>query len=569
MVDVFISYKSERRKAAAHLAKILECYGYSVWYDYSLIKGRDFAQQIDAKIREAKAVIVLWCSLSVRSEWVADEAALAAKLDLLVPAKIEPCELRVDFDRKDYLDLTLWGGAPRDHALDALLAALKQKTGRKPQQNFEAICEYEEVWRRFGAPSLKAFALGAPAYADVEPGPPPDPAPFQHSAERDWEHYFAPRSRRDSRVLTGTLIAAVVGILVWKFLPDGGQGGRAAAPPTPAAQRAEVAPQGPAPAIPPETPKEAQTALVEAPRPIRAAPATAREKPERKQTAFVAPPKPAPAPAEEACDGLLVSVAMSGEKPCIKPGSGESFKDCPDCPEMVIAPSGSFTMGSPKDEPERSDDEGPQHKVTIAKPFAVGKFAVTFTEWDACVAAGGCGGYKPSDSGWGQNDRPVINVSWDDAKAYVSWLSTKTGKTYRLLSEAEREYVTRAGRRTPFWWGSSITPDLGNYDGNYTYAGGQKGEYRAKTMPVQSFKPNPWGLYQVHGNVWEWVEDCWNDAYAGAPTDGTAWTTLACTSRVLRGGSWVDVPQFLRAAYRNWYLPDIRSSDVGFRVART
>jgi hypothetical protein len=168
MVDVFISYKSDRRKAAAHLTRILECYGYTVWYDYSLIKGRDFAAQIDAKIRESKAVIVLWCSKSVRSEWVAAEAALAAKLDTLVPAKIEPCELRVDFRQKDYIDLTGWGGAARDHALDLLLTALEQKTGHAPQLNFKAMCEYEEVWRRFGAPSLKAFALDAAVRSDPE-----------------------------------------------------------------------------------------------------------------------------------------------------------------------------------------------------------------------------------------------------------------------------------------------------------------------------------------------------------------------------------------------------------------
>ena len=219
---------------------------------------------------------------------------------------------------------------------------------------------------------------------------------------------------------------------------------------------------------------------------------------------------------------------------------------------MVIAPSGSFTMGSPPREIDdlvreyKSDwhkNEGPQRKVTIPKPFAAGKFAVTFAEWDACVAAGGCGGYKPEDQGWGRGDRPVINVSWDDAKAYVAWLSKKTGKSYRLLSEAEREYVARAGTATPFWWGSSITPEQANYNGNYVYAGGQKGEYRSKTLPVKSFKPNPWGLYQVHGNVYDWVEDCYHDRYDGAPTDGSAWTSGDCTYRVLRGGSWVSYPQ--------------------------
>jgi TPR repeat protein len=166
MADIFISYKSERRKAAAHLAKILERYGYTVWYDYSLVKGRDFASQIDAKIREAKAVIVLWCTMSVGSEWVLDEAALGLKLGKLVPAKIEPCQLRVDFDRKDYVDLTGWSGAPRDHALDPIIDALEQKVGKAPQFDFKAMRSFEEDWRRYGSPSLKSFALEVP----IEPG---------------------------------------------------------------------------------------------------------------------------------------------------------------------------------------------------------------------------------------------------------------------------------------------------------------------------------------------------------------------------------------------------------------
>ncbi len=291
-------------------------------------------------------------------------------------------------------------------------------------------------------------------------------------------------------------------------------------------------------------------------------------KPPQPQVAVAAPQKPIVS--EDACDGLLVSVA-TGARPCIKPGSGESFKDCPECPEMVIAPSGAFTMGSPESEPQNESNEGPQHKVTISKPFAVGKFAVTFTEWDACVAAGGCGSYRPGDEGWGRGDRPVINVNWNDAKAYVAWLSKKTGKSYRLLSEAEREYVTRAGTATPFWWGSSITPDQANYWGSTVpyRGGGRKGEFRGKTLSVKSFKPNPWGLYQVHGNVEEWVEDCWHRDYNGAPSDGSAWTSGDCTSRVLRGGSWNASPTYLRAAQRNGIIgyPQHRRNKWSFRVA--
>ncbi len=273
----------------------------------------------------------------------------------------------------------------------------------------------------------------------------------------------------------------------------------------------------------------------------------------------------------QTCDGVFVSVAQPEARLCIKPGSGQKFRDCPECPEMVIAPSGAFTMGSPENEPERSASEGPQHKVSIAQPFAVGRYAVTFEEWDACAAGNGCGGYRPRDEGWGRGNRPVINVNLDDAKAYVAWLSKKTGQRYRLLSEAEFEYVVRAATTTPFWWGSSMTPEQANFDGNHIYAGGgSKGVYRAATVPVNYFEPNPWGLYQVHGNVWNWVEDCWRDNYEGAPANGSAWTIAECKQRVLRGGSWQSDPSLLRAARRLLVnLPKGRSSDYGFRVART
>ncbi len=303
--------------------------------------------------------------------------------------------------------------------------------------------------------------------------------------------------------------------------------------------------------------------------------------------AVVAPP-PAPAiPAEPACDGLLVAVAQSNTRPCIKAGSGKSFQDCPDCPEMVIAQAGSFSMGSSGSEPEHQSDEGPQHEVRIGEPFAVGRFAVTRDEFEAFVKDsghsldGGC--YVWNGSEWKQDiaksfrspgfaqtgSHPVVCVNWNDAQAYVAWLSKKTGKSYRLLSEAEREYVTRAGTKTPFWWGSSITPEQANYDGSVDpyKGGGAKGEYRQKTLPVKSFKPNPWGLYQVHGNVWEWVEDCWHGNYEGAPADGSAWTTGDCKYRVLRGGSWNVYPQILRAAYRVNDYPDYRYGSRGFRVA--
>jgi formylglycine-generating enzyme required for sulfatase activity len=281
------------------------------------------------------------------------------------------------------------------------------------------------------------------------------------------------------------------------------------------------------------------------------------------QAPAAAHPK-APASASQA-PATKVPLSLDRER-VLKPN--DSFRECDHCPEVVVVPAGAFTMGSPNSEKDRFNNEGPQRRVIFDWKFAVGKFAVTFDEWDACVADGGCNGYRPPDEGWGRGRRPVINVSLDDAKSYVSWLSNKSGKTYRILSEAEREYVTRAGTTTPFWWGGSISTQQANYDGNYTY-GGPKGEYRRGTLPVDSFQPNPWGLYQVHGNVYEWTEDCYHGSYNGAPSDGSAWITGDdCGRRVVRGGSWHTFPQELRSANRNGNSIVNRGDDLGFRVGR-
>ena len=248
---------------------------------------------------------------------------------------------------------------------------------------------------------------------------------------------------------------------------------------------------------------------------------------------------------------------------------GARLRDCEACPELVVVPAGSFMMGSPASEWGRFNNEGPQRRVTIAEPFAVGVYEVTFREWDACVSEGGCNGYRPDGWGWGRGGRPVINVSWDDARAYVKWLSQQTGKPYRLLSESEWEYVARAGTTGPFHTGSTISSDQANYDSSYTYGSGQKGRYRGQTVQVGTFAPNAFGLHEVHGNVWEWTQDCWNDRYTGAPTDSRAWETGECERRVLRGGSWGDVPWLLRSADRGQNDSSIRDLKIGFRIART
>ena len=273
-------------------------------------------------------------------------------------------------------------------------------------------------------------------------------------------------------------------------------------------------------------------------------------------------------------DAIAAAIAEATGVPGIRPDQvprkwtrnpGDTFRDCPECPELVVVPAGSFMMGSPEGEEDRFNDEGPLHEVRIDYPLAVGAYAVTFDEWDACVSDGGCGGYRPDDNGWSRGARPVISVSWEDAQRYVKWLSWKTGKGYRLLSESEWEYVARAGTRTRYWWGDGIGRNRANCDG----CGSRWDD--EQTAPVGSFSPNAFGLYDVHGNVWEWVEDCWNGSYDGAPTDGSAWVSedCDCDQRVLRGGSWFDGPGYLRSAYRNWNTTGFRYFIIGFRVART
>jgi formylglycine-generating enzyme required for sulfatase activity len=272
------------------------------------------------------------------------------------------------------------------------------------------------------------------------------------------------------------------------------------------------------------------------------------------------------------------------EAELIRPG--RVFRDCPNCPEMVVVPAGSFTMGSPESEPGREPShkgsESPQHRVAIARPFAVGKFEVTRGEFETFVRDSGravgdkChilegsqwqerAGRSFRDPGFAQDARhPAVCVSWEEASAFVGWLSRKTGRSYRLLTEAEWEYVARAGTTTPYWWGPSISTSQANYDGR------PKGEFRQKTVPVDSFAPNPWGLYNVNGNAWEWVQDCWNDNYTGAPSDGAARVTGDCGRRVVRGGYWGNtLPQHLRSASRVRSAPAIRSNGMGFRIGKT
>ena len=248
----------------------------------------------------------------------------------------------------------------------------------------------------------------------------------------------------------------------------------------------------------------------------------------------------------------------------------DSFKECNDCPEMVVVPKGTFMMGTPATEIDRSKGEDPVHRVTIAQPFAVGRFSISFDEWDACLTDGGCRGNKLDDHDKGRGRLPTQSTRFSDAQAYLAWLSKKVGRTYRLPSESEREYFTRAGTTTPFWFGKTIGPQNANYYASIPYANGPRGEDSKGPKPVDSYAPNPFGLYQVHGNVYEWTLDCWNKRYTeDTPTDGQPWLEGDCTQHVVRGGRWDSQASTLRSGYRDSILGEGAGGSYGFRVVRT
>jgi len=235
---------------------------------------------------------------------------------------------------------------------------------------------------------------------------------------------------------------------------------------------------------------------------------------------------------------------------------GTEFKDCAECPAVITVPAGGMTMGSATSEAGRDRDESPQHRVTIPDAFAVGKYEVTFAEWDACAADGGCNGYRPSDEGWGRGTRPVIHVSWNDAQAYIAWLRQKTRQPYRLLSEAEWEYAARAATVSAYYWGPRASTANAKYNS------------RDGTAPVGTYAPNSFGLYDMSGNVSEWAADCMNASYGGALSNGRPWLEGDCDLRALRGGAWNSGPNNLRSANRDFDAAGFRVFRNGFRVGR-
>ena len=299
---------------------------------------------------------------------------------------------------------------------------------------------------------------------------------------------------------------------------------------------------------------------------LKAGPAAAETPPDGEESFIITYPAPGTAPTPPPA----TTAPASGAAPQTAPAApaapaptvhavGSSFRDTlsggGEGPEMVVIPAGRFRMGSLPG--AGYDNEKPVHEVVIARPFALSKYEVAFADYDRFTHPN-----KVDDEGWGRGRRPVINVTWDDATEYAAWLSAETGKRYRLPTEAEWEYAARAGSTTKYSWGDDIGSNRANCYNDYC------GDQWKNTAPAESFSANAWGLHDMHGNVYEWVQDCWNDSYAGAPGDGSAWTSGECGRRVIRGGSWLINPGYLRSASRIRYTRSNRCSNFGFRLAQ-
>jgi formylglycine-generating enzyme required for sulfatase activity len=525
MRDIFISYAREDQPRAEMLAQILEGRGWSIFWDRTIPVGKTWRETIGRELADARCVIVLWSKNSIESRWVQEEADDAQGRGVLVPILIQNVQAPIGFRSIQAAHLENWDGTESTKAFHRLIADIAALIGLPPKETENERRQVEAEIDRKADEQRKQQELVAQRQAEEEKR--------KRAEEEGWrkrEAEIKRRAKEEGRLspalpqprpawqkfpptlLVGSLIGLVlIGAIGFWLTPS----------PTPSPV---PSPRPPSPTLVTPTPAAPVTPLLN------------------------------PLAAMQVTDAPLVP---EQERP-LKPG--DRFKECANCPVMMVVPAGSFTMGSPPNEPGRTSAESPQHTVELSRQFAVGQFAVTFEEWDACVAGGGCNRYRPVDL-WGRGRQPVINVSWYDAIAYVGRLLRGTGKQYRLLTEAEYEYATRAGTRSAYPWGSDIGKNNANCNGCGSRWDG--------TAPVGSFAPNRFGLYDMVGNVSGWTEDCYTADYNVAPTDGSSLQAANCNPRVTRGGSYGASPEYLRSAFRFYQTVTERTNSLGFRIARS
>ena len=596
---VFITHSSRDYKQSRAVVDVLEKNGIPCWIsERDIGAGDNYGDAIVDAIESAKVMVLVFSANANNSDEIKKEIALASQRKLtVVPIRIEDATpskaFRYELITRNWIDcFPDWNGS-----MQTLVRRVSSIIGdAKPLDDVPQLVpvpkpRIQPTWIAAAAAGIAVIAGGA-AYG-LRPQPqPPAPVKITHNETNGGQTVPAARPEQvadntgnkpaaGNPAATGDHPAAAPSPAPAIPAPKPAIDQAAAPKPAPAAQTdvpkpadTQAAASKPAPVVETDVPKPTPDAQAAAPKVAPLAPAVA---PKKTQVAALGPVVPVqtiappvrPIPRKPAAPAISVNPPPYN---VATPG-GQIFQECKDCPQMVVVPRGTAILGSPTGEPGRQSNEAAPHSVTIDKPFAVGRYAVTFDDWAACVAGGGCNGYKPDDNGFGRGKRPVIFVSWNDANAYVNWLKHKTGQPYRLLSESEWEYAARGCTKTdcpdtPFWFGD-IAPDLANYDSRYSYEGSPKADHEVATVPVDQGKPNPFGLTNMLGNVQQWVEDCWN-ADLSAPADGSAVLTGDCGDRVIRGGSYSDKPDALRASARAWDAADDRESpNIGIRVGRT
>ena len=523
---VFVSHSSRDLKPVRALVDALEKRGVACWIsERDIAAGDNYGDFIVDAIEKAGAMVLVFSGAANDSDEIKKEVALASQRRItVVPVRIEDVApskaFRYELATRNWIDIFPdW---------DAGVAKLGDRLA--------AILALPPDERKVPAPP--------PRRRKARTSPPTASARSSRSASssRGSGSRCARRPRRWPPIVTPTVSASP-----------------------------SAAANSPAPAPAPAPTVGAATTIVAT---IVAAPTASPTLVPAPTPSPIETPAPTPTPVVSAPAAKPAAAVPIGPPPALAandPG-GEVFRECEQCPEMVVVPAGKAMLGSPPGEPGRQSNEMAPHEIDIAKPVAVGRAAVTFREWDACFAEGGCGRRPLGDLDFGRDRRPVIFATWNEAQLYIEWLKRKTGQPYRLLSEAEWEYAARGCTNLkcpyqPFWFGA-ITPEVAVYDWRRSYQGSPKSSEDLKTAPVDRGPANPFGLYNVLGNVRQWTLDCWSATPASTPSDGAPITSGDCTAHATRGGSWADPPAELRAAARDWEASDEASEKIGFRVAR-
>ncbi|MFN3912794.1 SUMF1/EgtB/PvdO family nonheme iron enzyme [Hyphomonas sp.] len=557
MAAIFLSYSRADRPKAQIFAEALTAEGFSVWWDKVLRAGQTYDEVTEGMLRDADVVVVLWSAVSVKSKWVRTEATLGQRTSVLVPAMIEDAERPIMFELTQSADLIGWEGDRSDVRWQEFVADIRRAAEQAAESEAKAALPPPP------APGQAAdMTMELTFWTSVKDSD--DQADFQAYLKRYPEGHYSDLARNR--------IAAIERAEA-----------RAAAPPP-------VAPPPPPPPAPPPSPpvtaapKPAPVAPKPAPAPAKAAAAPARKSGSslplvlgglaaivltgwivsrliptgeaaatdmaetEAPTAPEAPALPEPEVIEIAATETGPPVIETPVEPVPEPEPAAPV--CDVCPAMVSLPGGTFSMGSPATEAGREPIEGPLHDVTV-KAFSISKTEITAGQWAACLADGGCGGYRPPAAE--SDGMPITAISWRDANAYAKWLSTKDARTYRLPTEAEWEYAARGGTSTAFWWGDRFDSMKAPRD---------------RLREAASLPENTFGLQGMLGNVREWVEDCYVNGYSDAPADGSAVLSGDCGRRVVRGGSIKSGQAEHRAANRARISVTTRDRQIGFRVVR-